>query len=121
MLRVKKLKADRSLRAKLRSPGRPPVLQHQKKKLERDDLIAFRNRFALLLTDEQAANLEFYKPASDSPEMRYLHARRAALGGFVPARTSGSERVDVPPLGRYGEFATAADGKEMSTTMACAC
>jgi len=98
--------------------GQGRMTTHQQKKLERDDLIAFRNRFALPLTDEQAANLDFYKPAPDSPEMSYLHERREALGGFVPARTSGAAPVEVPPLGRYGEFATAADGKEMSTTMA---
>nr|WP_284619614.1 alpha-ketoglutarate dehydrogenase [Rubrivivax pictus] len=98
--------------------GQGRMTTHQQKKLERDDLIAFRNRFALPLSDEQAASLEFFKPAEHSPEMRYLHARRAALGGFVPARRSDAAPLPVPPLARYAEFATAADGKEMSTTMA---
>ena len=98
--------------------GQGRMTTHQQKKLERDDLIAFRNRFDLPLTDEQAAGLEFVKPAADSAEMRYLHARRAALGGPGPSRRSAAAPVAVPPLGRYGEFATHADGKEMSTTMA---
>ena len=98
--------------------GQGRMTTHQQKKLERDDLVAFRNRFALPLTDEQAANLEFFKPADDSPEMRYLRERRAALGGLVPARSSTAAPVPVPPLSRYGAFAIAADGKEMSTTMA---
>ncbi|UUX95217.1 alpha-ketoglutarate dehydrogenase [Aquabacterium sp. J223] len=98
--------------------GQGRMTTHQQKKLERDDLIAFRNRFDLPLTDEQAASLAFYKPADDSPEMRYLHARRAALGGPLPARRSRAEPVPVPPLAGYGGFATQADGKEMSTTMA---
>ena len=68
--------------------GQGRMTTHQQKKLERDDLIAFRNRFELPLTDEQAAALEFYKPADDSAEMRYLHARRAALGGYLPRRAS---------------------------------
>jgi pyruvate dehydrogenase E1 component len=91
---------------------------HQQKKLEREDLIAFRNRFDLPLSDEQAASLAFYKPAEDSPEMRYLHARRAALGGAMPARRTEAAPVPVPPLPRYGSFALQAEGKEMSTTMA---
>ena len=91
---------------------------HQQKKLGDEDLIAFRNRFALPLTDEQACNLEFVKPADDAPEMRYLHARRAALGGSMPVRVTQASPVPVPPLAQYANFALQADGKEMSTTMA---
>ncbi|WP_298828179.1 alpha-ketoglutarate dehydrogenase [uncultured Piscinibacter sp.] len=98
--------------------GQGRMTTHQQKKLERADLIAFRNRFDLPLTDEQAASLQFYRPADDSPEMRYLRERRAALGGVVPARRSAAAAVAVPPLARYGEFAVQAGGKEMSTTMA---
>ncbi|RQP23423.1 alpha-ketoglutarate dehydrogenase [Piscinibacter terrae] len=98
--------------------GQGRMTTHQQKKLEREDLIAFRDRFNLPLTDEQAATLAFHKPADDSPEMRYLHARRAALGGFAPVRRTTATPVAVPPLARYGEFALQADGKEMSTTMA---
>ena len=98
--------------------GQGRMTTHQQKKLERDDLIAFRDHFSLPLTDEQVASLSFYRPAADSPEMRYLHERRAALGGFTPERHSDAPPVPVPPLARYGEFAVKADGKEMSTTMA---
>ncbi|MGY4830797.1 pyruvate dehydrogenase (acetyl-transferring), homodimeric type [Sphaerotilaceae bacterium SBD11-9] len=98
--------------------GQGRMTTHQQKKLEREDLIAFRNRFNLPLSDEQAAALEFYKPADDSPEMRYLHARRAALGGYMPSRRTRARRIDVPALATYGEFALKAEGKEMSTTMA---
>jgi pyruvate dehydrogenase E1 component len=98
--------------------GQGRMTTHQQKKLEREDLVAFRNRFALPLSDEQAARLEFHKPPPDSPALRYLHARRAALGGCVPARTADAPPVPVPPLSRHAEFATAADGREMSTTMA---
>ena len=100
------------------SAGQGRMTTHQQKKLERDDLLAFRNRFKLPLTDEQAASLEFFKPAADSPEMLYLHARRQALGGSIPRRTSLAQAVAVPALTQYGQFAVQADGKEMSTTMA---
>jgi pyruvate dehydrogenase E1 component len=98
--------------------GQGRMTTHQQKKLEREDLIAFRNRFALPLSDEQAAALAFFRPAEDSPEMQYLQARRRALGGCVPSRRTQAAPVAVPPLPSYAEFATGADGKEMSTTMA---
>ena len=98
--------------------GQGRMTTHQQKKLETDDLIAFRNRFNLPLSDEQAASIAFYKPAEDSPEMRYLHARRQALGGYLPQRHARDAALAVPPLSQYGDFAVQAEGKEMSTTMA---
>src|ERR687892_1049478 len=59
---------------------------HQAKKLEDDALLAFRDRFALPLSDEDVHELRFFKPPAESPEMRFLHARGQQLGGFLPAR-----------------------------------
>jgi len=98
--------------------GESRMTAHQAKKLDTDALLAYRDRFALPLTDEQAAGLEFVLPAQDSAELRYLKARREALGGYLPARRRTSAPVAVPALASYGEFALAAAGKEMSTTMA---
>ncbi|MDF3203035.1 alpha-ketoglutarate dehydrogenase [Pseudomonas sp. 1912-s] len=98
--------------------GQGKMTTHQQKKLDREALIAFRNRFQLPLTDEQTESLSFYKPAPDSLEMCYLHQRRADLGGYVPSRGQQAPAVSVPPVSGYGAFATQADGKEMSTTMA---
>ncbi len=98
--------------------GQGRMTTHQQKKLERADLLAFRDRFALPISDEQAAGLEFFRPAADGAEMRYLHARRAALGGAMPTRSSPAPALAIPPRDRYASFATQADGKEMSTTMA---
>jgi pyruvate dehydrogenase E1 component len=98
--------------------GQGKMTTHSQKKLDDTDLIEFRNRFNLPLTDEQAMNLEFYKPASDSAEMQYLHAKRAALGGYLPKRQIECSRVPIPAAATWGQFALKADGKEMSTTMA---
>lgn len=100
------------------SAGQGKMTTHSQKKLEREDLIAFRNHFNLPLSDEQAESLAFYKPAADSDEMRYLHTRREALGGYLPMRDTTCKPVEIPPLEKYGHFALAANGKEMSTTMA---
>ncbi len=98
--------------------GQGKMTTHSQKKLDDKELIAFRNRFNLPLSDEQATGLQFIKPAADSAEMQYLQARRQALGGYLPRRESTCEPLPVPPLASYAQFALAADGKDMSTTMA---
>jgi len=100
------------------SAGQGKMTTHSQKKFESSDLIEFRNRFDLPLTDAQATTPAFYKPAEDSPEMRYLLAKRAALGGSMPKRETACEPVAKPEIAAYAKFATAAAGKEMSTTMA---
>ena len=98
--------------------GQGKMTTHSQKKLDETDLIEFRNRFNLPLTDEQAKGLEFFRPAEDSPEMRYLREHRAALGGAMPRRETACATVPVPAIDSYAQFALQADGKEMSTTMA---
>lgn len=98
--------------------GQGKMTTHSQKKLDREDLLAFRNHFNLPLSDDQAASLDFYKPPADSAEMQYLHAKRQALGGYLPARQTECDAVEVPPLAQYGAFALEANGREMSTTMA---
>lgn len=98
--------------------GQGKMIAHQQKKLDTEALLAFRNRFNLPLSDEQVESLAFYRPEDDSPEMKYLMARRKDLGGFVPQRVGEGEVVTVPELSSYGSFALRPGGKEMSTTMA---
>jgi pyruvate dehydrogenase E1 component len=98
--------------------GQGKMTTHQQKKLDREALIAFRNRFQLPLSDEQVESLSFFKPADDSREMRYLHQRRQSLGGYMAVRNRTAAAVPVPPIASYASFATQAEGKEMSTTMA---
>ncbi len=98
--------------------GQGKMTTHSQKKLDESALLAFRNRFNLPLSDAQATNLDFFKPAADSPEMQYLHAKRTALGGYLPKRDTACEVVPVPALSSYASFALQADHKEMSTTMA---
>ena len=90
---------------------------HQAKKLEDDTLLAFRDRFALPLNDEDVQNLRFYKPADDSPEMKYLHARRQALGGYVPARKPKAASLPVPELQTFSRLLEGSGDREQSTTM----
>ncbi|MBA3477172.1 MAG: alpha-ketoglutarate dehydrogenase [Lautropia sp.] len=98
--------------------GQGRMTTHQQKKLDAEALREFRDRFALPLSDAQAEALEFCRPPADAPAMRYLMERREALGGPIPARRTDCDPVPVPPTSKWGKFALAADGKEMSTTMA---
>ncbi|MFM0324693.1 alpha-ketoglutarate dehydrogenase [Caballeronia glebae] len=99
--------------------GQGRMTTHQQKKLDLDDLKQFRDRFRLPLSDEDVEQVKFYKPADNAPEMRYLHERRAALGGYLPRRRAKASLGLTPPaLGTWGQFALDASGKEMSTTMA---
>nr|WP_319565089.1 alpha-ketoglutarate dehydrogenase [uncultured Rhodoferax sp.] len=100
------------------SSGQGRMTTHSHKKFDEADLIAFRNRFNLPMSDEQVKNLVFYKPAEDSAEMRYLHQQRQKLGGFLPQRYSAAPLVPVPAVASYAQFALQANDKEMSTTMA---
>ncbi len=98
--------------------GESRMTAHQAKKLDVNALLAFRDRFGLPLSDEDTAQLRFFKPAPDSPEMQYLHRQRTMLGGFLPMRNASAQAVAVPPISAWGDFALKAAGREMSTTMA---
>src|SRR5690606_18210633 len=100
------------------SAGQGRMTTHSQKKFEDTDLLEFRDRFKLPLSDEQALRLDFYKPASDSAEMRYLRDRREALGGPLPARQTQAEALPVPAMDAYARFALQGEQREMSTTMA---
>jgi pyruvate dehydrogenase E1 component len=93
---------------------------HQTKKLIDDDVRAFRDRFNMPIPDEQLPEIPFYKPADDTPEMRYLHERRKALGGYLPKRrTKADEQLKIPDLDAFKVVLEAtAEGREISTTQA---
>ena len=93
---------------------------HQTKKLGDEDIKAFRDRFNIPIPDSQLADLPFYKPADDTPEMQYLHERRKALGGYLPhRRTKADESFTVPAIETFkAVMEPTAEGREISTTQA---
>ncbi|OFL32499.1 pyruvate dehydrogenase (acetyl-transferring), homodimeric type, partial [Achromobacter xylosoxidans] len=98
--------------------GQGKMTTHQQKKLDDEALLAFRDRFALPISDADCLALKFYRPADDSAELRHLQARRAALGGHIPRRRTQAPRLSPPAVDQWARFALNADGKEMSSTMA---
>ncbi|CAN7386832.1 pyruvate dehydrogenase (acetyl-transferring), homodimeric type [Rhizobacter sp. LjRoot28] len=93
---------------------------HQTKKMVDEDVKVFRDRFNIPIPDDKIAEVPFYKPADDTPEMRYLHERRKALGGYLPQRRpKAEEQFTVPPLETFkAVLEPTAEGREISTTQA---
>jgi pyruvate dehydrogenase E1 component len=93
-------------------------ITHSQKKMGETALKAFRDRFNIPISDDQIAAAPFYKPTPDSPEMQYLHERREALGGPLPARRVDAKPLKVPDLVAFAPLLESSGDREMSTTMA---
>jgi len=91
---------------------------HSQKKMNMEALDAFAKRFNIPVTDEQIEKAEYYKPAEDSEEMKYMQARRQALGGYLPSRTHLAAPLEVPELSTFDALLQGSGEREMSTTMA---
>jgi len=93
---------------------------HQTKKLDDLTIQEFRDRFGIPISDDQLPEVPFYKPSEDSPEIKYLHERRQALGGYLPARRAkADEKLNVPALDVFAPaLEPTAEGREISTTQA---
>jgi len=98
--------------------GEGQNITHQQKKMNEEALIAFRDRFGVPLTDEQARGAVFYRPPDSSPEMRYLREHRGALGGSLPARRPVAAPLEVPPLEAFDALLKSTGDRAISTTMA---
>jgi pyruvate dehydrogenase E1 component len=91
---------------------------HQTKKLDDEAVRAFRDRFNIPVPDAKLADVPFYHPGEDSPEVQYLKARRAALGGSLPQRRRKSTSIVVPELPVFDRLLKSSGEREISTTMA---
>jgi pyruvate dehydrogenase E1 component len=98
--------------------GEGQNITHQQKKMGEEALKAFRDRFRIPISDEHIAAAPFYRPPDDSPEMKYLHERRQALGGYLPIRRSAAKSLPVPGLEIFDMNLKGTGEREVSTTMA---
>ncbi len=98
--------------------GEAQNIAHQQKKMAEPALKAFRDRFKIPISDEAIAEVPFYKPPEDSPEMRYLKERVKARGGLLPIRRRKAAPLDVPDLSAFATLLNGTEDREMSTTMA---
>jgi pyruvate dehydrogenase E1 component len=97
--------------------GEGKNITHQQKKLNDDELKMFRSRFGIPLSDEQLHGAPFYRPADDSPEIKYMQERRKQLGGYMPTRKVRSKPIAGVSESHFEEFYKGTEGREVSTTM----
>ena len=98
--------------------GEGKNITHQQKKLNEEELKAFRTRFGIPISDEKVAEAPFYKPPEDSPEVQYLRARRESLGGYLPSRTTTAPALNSLPEDFFTEFYQSSEERGVATTMA---
>lgn len=97
--------------------GEAQNIAHNVKKVDLESLKGFRDRFGIPVADENIENLPFYRPAENSPEIRYLKERREQLGGFVPQRRMKSMSIPTPSLDTLKTILDGSGDREVSTTM----
>ncbi|MDP3560002.1 MAG: pyruvate dehydrogenase (acetyl-transferring), homodimeric type [Legionellaceae bacterium] len=100
------------------SAGEGQNITHQQKKMTLDQLRAFRDRFNIPVSDEVIADMPFFRPAEDSPEIQFLKQQRESLGGFLPSRTVNETPLKIPALETFDSLLQGTGDREISTTMA---
>src|SRR4051812_9750895 len=100
--------------------GEGKNIAHQQKKMPSEALKQFRDRFAIPIADDKIADIPYYRPPKDAPEMQYLAELRAKRGGSLPQRRrTTSVKLAVPKLETFKALLEATgEGREISTTMA---
>jgi pyruvate dehydrogenase E1 component len=97
--------------------GEGKNITHQQKKMNEEELRAFRTRFNIPVSDAEISHTPFYRPADDSPEIKYLKDRRTTLGGFAPGRRVRSGKLTNVSSELFDEFYAGTEGRKASTTM----
>ncbi len=97
--------------------GEGKNITHQQKKMNEEELRAFRTRFGIPISDAEVGKTPFYRPPEDSIEIKYMRERRKALGGYVPTRKNRSEPLTSVPSDLFEEFYKGTEGRKASTTM----
>ena len=91
---------------------------HQQKKMGIEDLMYYRDRFDVPLTNKQVEEIQYFRPKENSEEIKYLKERRIKLGGFIPERNTYAKPIKAPPKDIFDFLKESTGKKEMSTTMA---
>ena len=91
---------------------------HQKKYLKPEERRELAERLRIPLAPEDVDRAAFYRPDNDSDELRYLRARRDALGGPLPSREVRCPPLAPPPLALFQDALDGSGERAISTTMA---
>jgi pyruvate dehydrogenase E1 component len=91
---------------------------HSEKKLTDDGLAAFVQRFDIPIPESAAKDATFYRPDPTDPAIQYMQARRAELGGYLPARSVPPSTFKAPPIEFFKDWLSGSKGRAVSTTTA---
>ena len=92
-------------------------ITHNQKKLNEEELLYFRDRFNVPLSNDEATQAPFYRFSDDSNEYKYLSEKRKKLGGPLPFRVDKSTPLPVPDISIFQEMLDGTGEREISTTM----
>ncbi len=98
--------------------GEAQNITHQQKKMGTTSLEAFRDRFKLPIPDDKLDEIPYLNFSEDSEELKYMHERRKALGGYLPSRRRNGDVLETPPLSAFDNLLKESGEREFSTTMA---
>lgn len=90
---------------------------HNTKKFKDDTRLKLARHLNIPISDEQAENADFWKPASDSPEIQYLLKKREALGGFLPSREDNCPPIEMPDNAIFASYSAGSGEATPSTTL----
>ena len=93
-------------------------ITHQQKKLNDEELLYFRDRFDIPLSDDETSTAPLYKPNDKSDEIIYIKNQRKRLGGFLPQRRRQGPAIKIPDISLFQELLEGSGDREISTTMA---
>ena len=94
-------------------------IAHGVKKVDTSNLLEFRDRFDIPITDKQVEEFSYYRPEEDSAEIKYLKEKREKLGGYVPQRREKfSTKLELPSIDVFDAILDGSGDREISTTMA---
>lgn len=91
---------------------------HSQKKIGLKQVEKFAKRFDIPVTEQEAKQLNFYKPDYNSKEMIYMRNQRQKLGGPLPIRSFELKKLIIPKLETFKALLESSGNRELSTTMA---
>ena len=98
--------------------GESKNVAHNTKTMKMAQLQEFRQRHDIPVEIKDLDSIPFYKPADDSPEIKYLHACRKKLGGYLPSRREKSKTLEIPKLEKFSKLLEDSGDRKNSSTMA---
>jgi pyruvate dehydrogenase E1 component len=98
--------------------GEAQNITHQQKKMGTTSLKDFRDRFKLPIEDKDIDDIPYLTFPEDSPEAKYMHERREALGGYLPTRRMKGDTLNAPEVSVFNALLKSSGDRTFSTTMA---